>query len=301
MQNTITAIFDHYKQQNEKQTGGRPHLGASIIGKDCDRAIWFDFHWVTEGNFSGRILRLFETGHMAEPRFVKNLRSVGVSVDEVDPNTGKQFSITDHGGHFQGSLDGLAIGLHENPDEWHVVEFKTHGHKSFAKLVSEGVIESKPQHYAQMQIYMHYFKVQNAYYMAVCKDSDDLYGEIVPYNEQYAEVMIKKAKRIIDAAQPPEKISQNPSWFVCKFCDHWDVCHGNKIPKRHCRTCAFSTPKDDGSWHCEKYDNTLTIEAQREGCIGHLFNPYIINANILDSGEDWIAYEFADGTAWQDG
>ena len=37
------------------------HLGASIIGKDCERALWYDFRWVTRWAFTGRMLRLFDT------------------------------------------------------------------------------------------------------------------------------------------------------------------------------------------------------------------------------------------------
>ena len=43
----------------------------------------------------------------------------------------------------------------EAPKTWHVLEFKTHGVKSFADLTAKGVVLSKPQHAAQMQIYMH--------------------------------------------------------------------------------------------------------------------------------------------------
>ena len=42
--------------------GFREHLGASLIGKSCERALWYDFHWATRSRHEGRILRLFETG-----------------------------------------------------------------------------------------------------------------------------------------------------------------------------------------------------------------------------------------------
>lgn len=54
---------------------------------------------------------------------------------EVDPETGRQFRVEAHGGHFGGSLDAVALGLLEAPKTCHVVEFKTHSAKSFAELV----------------------------------------------------------------------------------------------------------------------------------------------------------------------
>ena len=48
----------------------------------------------------------------------------------------------------------MALGLLEAPKTWHVAEFKTHSAKSFAELVAKGVVLAKPQHAAQMQVYM---------------------------------------------------------------------------------------------------------------------------------------------------
>ena len=149
---TLTAIYGAYEHQ--QGDGFRDHLGASLIGKSCARALWYDFRWATPARFEGRMLRLFETGQIEEARLVRNLRATGATVLEVDPATGKQFRVSAHGGHFGGSLDGAAIGLLEAPATWHVVEFKTHSSKSFADLTAKGVQASKPRHAAQMQIYM---------------------------------------------------------------------------------------------------------------------------------------------------
>ena len=48
------------------QSGFRSHLGASVIGNKCKRAIWFNFRWVKKPEFSGRQLRLFNRGHKEE-------------------------------------------------------------------------------------------------------------------------------------------------------------------------------------------------------------------------------------------
>ena len=93
---TLTAIYSAYEAR--QGDGFREHLGASLIGKPCSRALWFDFRWVTASRFSGRILRLFETGQREEDRIVANLRSTGATVLEVDPETGRQFRVEAHGG-----------------------------------------------------------------------------------------------------------------------------------------------------------------------------------------------------------
>ncbi len=49
---TLTAIYSAYEAR--QGDGFREHLGASLIGKPCSRALWFDFRWVTASRFSGR-------------------------------------------------------------------------------------------------------------------------------------------------------------------------------------------------------------------------------------------------------
>lgn len=134
---TLSAIYASYEAR--QGDGFRDHLGASLIGKSCARALWYDFRWATPARHTGRILRLFETGQLEEARLVRDLRATGATVLEVDPETGRQFRVEAHGGHFGGSLDAVALGPLEAPKTWHVVEFKTHSAKSFAELVAKGV------------------------------------------------------------------------------------------------------------------------------------------------------------------
>ena len=106
---TREAIFAAYEA--DRDAGFRPHLGASQVGKSCERALWYDFRWTTPARFPGRILRLFETGQLEEARIVRNLRRIGATVLEVDPETGRQWRVEAHGGHFGGSLDAVALNL----------------------------------------------------------------------------------------------------------------------------------------------------------------------------------------------
>lgn len=297
---TIDAIYAAYEAAQE--SGYRDHLGASGIGAECERAIWYSWRWATRATHTGRLLRLFQTGHMAEARFVADLRRIGVTVLDVDPdNAGRQWNLRDESGHFGGSMDGVAIGFPEAPKTWHVCEFKTHSAKSFAKLQSDGVAKSKPQHYAQMQVYMHLAGLERAFYLAVCKDTDALYQERIHYDADAALRLMAKAERIIRAAEPPARISADPAWFQCRFCDHREACHGQAVPERHCRSCLHSTPVAGGEWHCQRHGVPLDPDTQRAGCDAHLYIPALIPGEQIDAGEDWVSYRMPDGTEWRDG
>lgn len=274
---TVAKIYAHYEATQED--GRRPHLGASLIGKPCERALWYTFRWATVKRHPGRLLRLFETGQMAEARFTKNLRDIGVTVMDTAPD-GKQWSVSDFGGHFGGSMDGAGIGFEEAPKTWHVVEYKTHSAKSFADLTKNGVAKSKPEHFAQMQTYMGYQGMERAAYMAVNKDTDELYFERIDFDPvEFAQIKAR-AERVIRAAEPPLRISNDPSFFQCKFCDHWDVCHAAKAPAVSCRTCAHSTPElgGDKRWSCTVFEMDIGYIAQLESdkCSAHRFIPIML-------------------------
>ena len=299
---TREAIFSAYEA--DTRDGFRTHLGASLIGKECERALWYDFRWATKAKFPGRVLRLFETGNREEDRLVGNLRRTGATVLELDPETGRQFRVQAHGGHFGGSLDGVAINLLEAPKTWHVLEFKTHSNKSFNDVAAKKVRVSKPQHFAQMQIYMHLVGINRAMYLAVNKDTDDLYVERVEADTQYAEQLLEKARRIIFAQAPLPRISEDPSWYQCRMCDHAPLCHasGQRVaaPEVNCRTCLHSTPVE-GGWQCERHEKTLSEADQRIGCEQHLYLPPLVPAVQVDAGDDWVDYEFPSGQRWRDG
>ena len=296
---TISAIYASYEASAD--AGYRAHLGASLIGTACERALWYAFRWATRARHTGRLLRLFDTGNLAEGRFVADLRRIGVTVLDLDPATGRQWNLRDATGHFGGSMDAVARGLPEAPTTWHVCEFKTHSAKSFAKLKAEGVAKSKPLHWAQMQAYMQLAGLDRAFYLAVCKDTDELYQERVHHDAEAGLRILAKAARIIDAVRPPARISQDPAWWQCRFCDHHAACHAGAAPERHCRSCLHASPVQAGDWYCARHSALLDRRDQEAGCAAHLYLPDLVAAEQLDAGEDWVSYRLPDGGEWRDG
>lgn len=295
---TIEAIYAAY--ETDAGDGFRVHLGASLIGKECERALWYDFRWATRARFPGRILRLFETGQLEEARLVRNLRRTGATVLDADPETGRQWQVEAHGGHFAGSLDAVAIGLLEAPKTWHVVEFKTHSAKSFAELKRDGVRKSKPRHWAQMQVYLHLLRLTRAMYVAVCKDTDEIHVERLQADREEGERLIAKAGRIIHAQHPPARISADPSWWQCRACEHHDICFEAGAAEITCRSCLHATPIENG-WHCARWDRCLSTSDQRRACERHLYVPDLVPGAVLDAGEDWVEYGLEAGGTWING
>ena len=280
------------------EDGMRGHFGASLIGRSCDKALWYGFRWITPSNHSAQLLRIFARGHDEETRdhsLTKLLRNAGLQVMTVDPETGKQFAFK--AGHFGGSMDGAALGVLEAPKTWHVVEYKTASAKMFNILAAKGVKEAKPEHFAQMQVYMLNMQLTRALYVAVCKDDDRLHMERIEFDEAFAQSLMDKAQRIIASETPPDGISTDATYFECKWCDHKDICHGVSAPQPTCRSCAHSTAVPDGRWTCAKHGhNDMPLASQKAGCAEHIIIPSLISrwAKTVDANQEqnWVRYEF---------
>jgi hypothetical protein len=242
--------------------------------------------------FPGRILRLFSTGQREESRLLEELRGIGATVWETDPNTGDQWRVSAVNGHFGGSLDGVAKGLPEAPKSVAVVEMKTHSNKSFLDLVAKKVQGSKPQHYAQMQVYMGLMDIERALYLGVNKDTDDVYSEWVHFDMATFDQLLARAHSLIEMSQPPARISEDPANWQCKMCNFWKHCHGGVAAEANCRTCVHSTPGENAAWRCEYHGNAvLSEQAQRDGCEVHLLIPALIPyAEPIDGADGWMAY-----------
>ncbi len=256
--------------------GHRKHLGASLIGHECERYLYYVFRWVKKEKFSGRMLRLFNRGHREEARFIEWLRGIGFDVWEVDEEAGvdddgnpKQFRIKGVLGHFGGSLDGK--GVPPYIDVPMLLEFKTSGtgHR-FEALKKNGVKVEKEQHYAQMCTYGRKYGFKYALYMCINKNDDDLHVEAVALDWNYGAALEAKADRIVRTKQPPQRIASSPAFEKCKYCAMVDICHNNAPVEKNCRSCQHSEPVDGGKWFCHTFQQEIPDEYIAQGCNNHL-------------------------------
>jgi hypothetical protein len=281
-------IYRHYEKVAEDWR--RPHLGASIIGSACNRHLWYGFRWAVARKFGGRLLRLFKRGDIEEDWVVDDLKAIGIELEAIDPESKEQWRFSWFGGHFGGSCDGVGKGFPDAPKSWHVFECKTSNTKWFKAMLKGGVQKANPKHYAQMQTYMHGFRergwdVSRAYYVMVCKETDQIYSERVRYDKVEADAIMHRAELIVGSPEPLSRIQEDPTRIECKFCDHRGVCHFERVEEleRNCRTCTSVTPLEDGTWFCEHWQRRLDVAEQRKGCSKHLFIPSLLPWDPVDA------------------
>jgi len=309
---TVDAIFAAWEKKSDFHRG---YLGASQIGEPCARKLWYSFRWCGQEVFSGRMRRLFARGDVEESRMVADLQNIGCEVCILDPETGRQFKVSDCGGHFQGHLDGCALGIPEASKTWHVLEFKTHNTKSFQRLKRDGVLITKPMHFAQVQVEMHLTGMDRALYLACNKDDDDLYSERIKYDKEYAAGMMERARRVITSLRPPEKTGDCPSHENCKYCHFCNLCHGNPVGTAvpctaTCRSCVLAEPRFDGNarWVCNLKEKALSVQDQEVACSWHLFAAGIVTfgevIEVKRNSDNSVYAEYMnakDNSVWRNG
>ncbi len=309
LQKPISSVVTLIEDVNAKRKTARHgyRIPAGKVGTECLRALYYKFRWASPlQEIDGRTARIFQTGEIEEDRLIGELEDAGLIVVDEDikfDKNGKpqQIGVSFADGHGFGWLDGEIAGIPEAPKKVHVLELKSHNQNSFSQLVKQGVKGSKPEHFGQVQIYMHTRKRDRALYVAVNKNTDEIYSERIEYDFHYCERKERDAKRVVFDATPPPRVMDKPNSFICRMCDHTAICHEGARPEINCRTCIYLTPVSGGTFLCSKFNVSLNRRRQEMGCARHLFLPHLIEGEQVgaDLKAGWISYAMRDGSTFE--
>lgn len=229
----ISALIDIGMQRLREQQAEREYLGASRLGIACERALQFEYAKapVDHGRaLQGRMLRIFERGHVMEDCMVTWLKAAGFDLRTRKPN-GEQFGFSVADGLLRGHVDGVIVGGPDGfsyPALW---ECKALGHKSWTDLQKKGLAQSKPVYAAQVAIYQAYLELHEhpALFTALNADTMDIYAELVPFDAALAQRMSDRAVKVITATEAGELLPRafhDATHFECRMCNWQDRCWG---------------------------------------------------------------------------
>jgi hypothetical protein len=300
---TVLAIWTAYEAK--AQFGDSLGVPMSQAVNECDRAVWYTLRWASQPEpTNGQKQRRFDTGNIEEERMLSDLELAGIVVERVDPATGKQFRVSLADGWLRGRMDGRATNIPEAPKTVHVIECKSHNDKSFKDLVKKKLQQSKPDHYGQCQVYMHAQSLTRCLYIAVNKNTDELYSERIEYDSAYCLRMEAKVERIVRSDVAPAKLFEDPTSkaaFPCTWCQSRPQCHEGEFARKNCRTCLSASLESGAVVRCFLFDKVLNYDEQQKGCGQHLYLPSLVPGEQIDAGERWVKYKMKDGSEWVDG
>lgn len=302
-QDPTLAAIDAAMEEKQKGQSARAYLGMSGVGDACSRKVWYRFRWMAPARFDASTLKKFDDGHAGEDVQAARLRMVEGVTLHTHNEDGSQFGFSDLGGHFRGHMDGAIIGLLQAPKTWHVWEHKQSAPSVYSRLsaivakVGEGdaLKEWNGTYYGQAQLYMHYSGITRHYLTVATAGGRETQSVRTKYSKEDALALIELARELVYANEPPMRVSDSPSWWQCKFCEHIEACHGLAAvyPAVNCRTCAFSTPTECGRWRCTRDGAGLSTRDQQAGCREHLFRPDLMPGEAVEADPQrrWIRYE----------
>lgn len=227
----ITDAIDAALAQEAAARDRRTYLGGSILGDPCARRLQLDYQGVPRDvQFSGRTLRIFETGHVMEDLAARWIRLAGVDLRTRD-GSGEQFGFSVASGRIRGHIDGVVVaGLaFVEPMLW---ECKSANAKNWQAMVKDGVREAKPIYAAQIAIYQAYMGLTEApaLFTAVNKDTSELHHELVHFDAALAQETSDRGVAVLRAADAGEilpRITRDPEHFECRMCDWRETCWRN--------------------------------------------------------------------------
>jgi hypothetical protein len=194
----------------------RNYIGASMVGEECWRKVWFSLNHpfrITDG----RRLRIFDMGKMIETYVVDLLKKAGFEVFDKDEN-GNQFNVA--WPFLKGSADGVIV-IDNVP---HLLEIKSCKDSTFKLYRKNKLQATNMQYWYQCQIYMHGLQVDHALFVAMNKDTQDLYFEFVKYDHTAFTFALEKARIISESKEAPEREYKEKTFFKCKMCEYQEDC-----------------------------------------------------------------------------
>ena len=230
----LTALVDAGMQRARASESGRDYLGASRLGVACERALQYEFAKApidSSRRLEGRMLRIFERGHVMEDCMVSWLRAAGFDL-RTRKADGEQFGFSAADGRLKGHVDGVIVAGPEGfayPALW---ENKCLGNKSWRDLDKHKLAVSKPVYAAQVAIYQAYLELHEhpALFTAINADTMEIYTELVPFDPALAQRMSDRAVKVITATQAGELLPRSfndSTHFECRMCAWQDRCWRN--------------------------------------------------------------------------
>lgn len=204
--------IDEFYRKEEKQKE-RDYFYISEAA-DCKRKIYFKMKGVPKEPLEPAIRRKFERGDQIHQGLVSVLYSLGLA-------TASEVEVPDDS-LFHGRADAIVSLDNEN----YVVEIKSASPYSFKKAD-----EPKDSWHKQLQLYLHYFDMDQGIILVECKGSQELKEFAVEKDTELIENMLEDfeelQEKVEDDVIPQKPDKSNWSYNKCKYCKYQVVCEDN--------------------------------------------------------------------------
>ncbi len=207
----------------QKPEPRRNYIGASSIGRSCNRAVWYEFQGASRPDIPPTLQRIFDTGKQLEGMLLGYMELAGLCITRALPKNNMLYLEDTDLPIFQGHCDAI---LHLSEDESAIVEIKTANNSSFNQFVKHRLRKWSESYYSQVQAYMGMSSYTRAVILVINKDNAELHHEWVDFNQGHYNELRKKALMISQIQEAPDRINKSPLFYICNRCQYKSICHG---------------------------------------------------------------------------
>ncbi len=212
----FNQMIDNFLKRERKPKGIGKYY-PSEIGM-CLRKIWYSYKFPQE--VEPTMLKIFEMGNMIHDFVVEVLKS------EKNPHV----ELLKSEFPFKVKVDDFVISGRIDD----LILLKTNGTKLLVEVKSTGDVgyinEPSPHNVAQLQLYLHFLKIENGILLYV--DKRNLQSRVfnIKYDEKIANKTIDRFKKlhkhlVSNTLPDPEgRIFPEMNW-MCRFCEYRDKCY----------------------------------------------------------------------------
>lgn len=208
----LRELIDKFYLDREraKKDRERVQFYISESGK-CQRSIFFRFKRAPKKEFGAEKLRVFEFGNHIQQIVLRPLESLGL-VETTEVSIPPQEIIS-----------GRADIILSINGERYVVDVKSiSGKMNFQKME-----KALPDHYEQVQLYLHFFKIKKGILLYVNKDTQELKDFVFDYDRNLVEKLLERFKQLkskIESNIVPPRLINYPINWQCKNCEYREIC-----------------------------------------------------------------------------
>jgi hypothetical protein len=213
--NVLSKKIEKVQSRNDKKV--RDYIGASGIGAECLRQIWYEFKGFEAEEVPTKTRRTWAIGRHLEGLIIEWLIAAGFDIKSPQEEYHSEGMP-----YFKGHLDSVWM---KKGKPFAIIEIKTAKDASFNIFVKKGLRTWNPQYYAQIQSYMGMSGIHSAYILVLNKDNSEIADELVTFDEAFYQKLREKAAMVANANIAPPKINGSPLWYQCKMCKFNKVCH----------------------------------------------------------------------------
>lgn len=204
----LKELIDKFYLEQETQKN-QFHFYVTDAGK-CHRAVFFKFKNIPAEKTDPRLLRIFEHGELLHRNIFNVLYrlKIGVTTEVKIPE--------------QEIISGRADAILTLNGENYVLDIKSINSMAFRKLIAP-----KEENLCQIQLYLHYFKIQKGILLYIDKDRQEMKEFVVRYNPLLVDQLLsgfKQLKNKISENILPVSLFDYPNNWQCTYCQYRKIC-----------------------------------------------------------------------------